>query len=786
EPKRGASIASLEEIKENLAFICKHETLPAATADTDVLFKYARWLQKNNQLKQDPATDVEVGRLYRIAAENGHVKANINLQNDSLRGKFRLQGHEHLRFSQVLIDADVATGYYFVSLFLKNGIAGLEKDMEKSLRYLRKAADGGSAQAQYEIGDALAPSDVAPQIAVQMYRCAADQGQGEAASTLGVDRKYHKQYREALEAFQLGVAAGDETSAGWLDDSFRGLEPTDKLYYLGLDEDLERAQRYKTIWRILTSARSQHPAREAVARADPAPDPRSETRFRHGQAAGARSVADPITHPTRGFHMKGIIRIGDSTTGGGTVKSGSDSMIFDGLGAARVGDIVVCPLPGHGANAIAEGNAGISAMSKDNKTLAYFDAEMRYLHRAASEFATQFPDRAAALNLDKPGAIDPAVEELFQRFAFLMARTREKLDDDLPELTEGLMEMVEPQFLRMIPSLSIVELTPEIDEMKTCETLPKGFEVRSQPVGAQRTRCRYTTTQDMTLRALALDTVRVGQQPNGQSVIRLHFSLGNLPEKFMNLRLKGLEHAQFDVSTRAFELEVVLRRPWPHGFALTAEHIRLHTVSVINLFALEAEPVTLDALQSDYPVRPLHLEDSHAEIYSVDSVIASKGSARHSYVPFTHFQHKGGMMPGQAPERYFHTRLKRAPSGSSVTWLVLGGDGFDLDRSTRDQRLSLQLTGTDGRLPRMALAETVLDEAARVGKRTLRVRNLCVPTMPCYPPDSDRAHWNVLGHLGSTFLPMLESAEVLRHTLALYDWTGSEVNRRRVQAITEV
>ena len=259
EPKRGASIASLEEIKENLAFTCKHETLPAATPDSDVLFKYARWLQKNNQLKQDPATDVEVGRLYRIAAENGHVKAVINLQNDSLRGKFRLQGHEHLRFSQVLIDADVATGYYFVSLFLKNGIADLEKDLETSLRYLRKAADGGSAQAQYEIGDALAPSDVAPRIAVQMYRCAADQGHGEAASTLGVDRKYHKQYREALEAFQLGVAAGDETSAGWLDDSFRGPEPTDELYYLGLDEDLERAERYKTIWRILARYSYAHP-----------------------------------------------------------------------------------------------------------------------------------------------------------------------------------------------------------------------------------------------------------------------------------------------------------------------------------------------------------------------------------------------------------------------------------------------------------------------------------------------------------------------------------------------
>ena len=258
-PDKDFPMKSLAAIKDNLAFTCKHETLPAASADSDKLFQYARWLQKSNQLKQDPQTDLEISRLYRIAAENGHVKANINLQNDSLRGKFRLQGHEHLRFSQVLIDADVATGYYFVSLFLKNGIADLEKDLETSLRYLRKAADGGSAQAQYEIGDALAPSDVAPQIAVQMYRCAADQGHGEAASTLGVDRKYHKQYREALEAFQLGVAAGDETSAGWLADSFRGPEPTDELYYLGLDEDLERAERYKTIWRILARYSYAHP-----------------------------------------------------------------------------------------------------------------------------------------------------------------------------------------------------------------------------------------------------------------------------------------------------------------------------------------------------------------------------------------------------------------------------------------------------------------------------------------------------------------------------------------------
>ena len=258
-PDKDIQMKSLAAIKENLAFICKHEVLPPASADSEVLFQYARWLEKNNQLKQDPDTDLEITRLYRIATENGHPKANINLQNGGLRGKYKLRGHEHLRFSQDLIDAKVATGYYFVSIMLKNGIAGLKQDMEMSLRYLRKAADEGSGQAQYEIGDALAPSDRAPDVARQMRRCAAEQGQGRAARALGVDLQIKKQYRESLEAFQLGVAAGDDSSAGRLGEGFRGLEPADELYYMDLQEDLERAERYKTIWRILARYSYAHP-----------------------------------------------------------------------------------------------------------------------------------------------------------------------------------------------------------------------------------------------------------------------------------------------------------------------------------------------------------------------------------------------------------------------------------------------------------------------------------------------------------------------------------------------
>ncbi len=80
----------------------------------------------------------------------------------------------------------------------------------------------------------------------------------------------------------------------------------------------------------------------------------------------------------------------------------------------------------------------------------------------------------------------------------------------------------------------------------------------------------------------------------------------------------------------------------------------------------------------------------------------------------------------------------------------------------------------------------MLDSVVQSAQVGLRVRNLSAPTLPCYPPNRDRFHWRVLSHLGSNFLPMLDSAEVLRGTLALYDWTGSELNRRRLAAIVEV
>ncbi|WP_122672244.1 SEL1-like repeat protein [Pseudomonas viridiflava] len=251
---------SLSDINAKLAFNCVYEKIPAASVESDTLFQYARWLQKNNQLKQDNTVDAEIERLYRIAAENQHYKANINLQNGTARGQFKLRGEEVLRLSENLINAKVATGYYFIATYLQRGVAGLLQDPEMALRYYRKAADEGSAQAQGVVADKLEPIEIAPDIARQMRWCAAEQGNGEAARALGQDLKIDGYYVESLKAFQLGVAAGDETSASFLDGGFQGPTPDNRIDYLGQKKDIERAERYKQISKLLSRWSYANPA----------------------------------------------------------------------------------------------------------------------------------------------------------------------------------------------------------------------------------------------------------------------------------------------------------------------------------------------------------------------------------------------------------------------------------------------------------------------------------------------------------------------------------------------
>jgi TPR repeat protein len=344
--KKDPHVNPLTDIKANFAFTCAHEKTPVPSAETDVLFQYARWLQKNNQLKQDKSVDVEIERLYRIAAENGHYKANINLQNGAMRQHFKLHGHEHLRLSQQLIEASVATGYYFVGIFLQQGSAGLKQDSEMALRYYRKAADQGSAQAQAYVGDKLAPSDIAPDVARQMRRCAAEQGNGDAAVMLSMYLRDEGKYTDAIEILQTGVAGGNESAAGRLKNAFRGHPSTNTMYYLGQQEDPERAERYEKIWRILARASYANPTVPEINEIVPLPPAKLPAWDGKLQWLEARRANVPPEKPSQALiNQLSKAKLLDPATGRGL--PGSPAFSQAHLSAPYCYSGQVCPVSGY-------------------------------------------------------------------------------------------------------------------------------------------------------------------------------------------------------------------------------------------------------------------------------------------------------------------------------------------------------------------------------------------------------------------------------------------------------
>jgi uncharacterized Zn-binding protein involved in type VI secretion len=53
--------------------------------------------------------------------------------------------------------------------------------------------------------------------------------------------------------------------------------------------------------------------------------------------------------------MSNDARIGDVTDHGGVIVTGAGKTIVEGVPTARIGDLHVCPIPGHGTNPIVTG-----------------------------------------------------------------------------------------------------------------------------------------------------------------------------------------------------------------------------------------------------------------------------------------------------------------------------------------------------------------------------------------------------------------------------------------------
>ncbi|WP_447592146.1 type VI secretion system baseplate subunit TssF [Aquipseudomonas campi] len=168
----------------------------------------------------------------------------------------------------------------------------------------------------------------------------------------------------------------------------------------------------------------------------------------------------------------------------------------------------------------------------------YYQSELTALRHLGKRFAERSP--ALAPFLGQAGR-DPDVERLLEGFAFLTGRLRQKLDDELPELTHSLMHLLWPNYMRPLPAFSMLQFDP-LQRPGPALRVPRNTPVESKPI--QGVTCRFRTAFATDVLPLALDGLDYSVKGDGALLsLRLTMSadghLGEIDLKQLRLHLSG-------------------------------------------------------------------------------------------------------------------------------------------------------------------------------------------------------------------------------------------------------
>ncbi|HXP90890.1 MAG TPA: type VI secretion system baseplate subunit TssF [Fibrobacteria bacterium] len=137
-----------------------------------------------------------------------------------------------------------------------------------------------------------------------------------------------------------------------------------------------------------------------------------------------------------------------------------------------------------------------------------FDEEMRHLLGAGREFAREHAALAQKISIDDVARRHPYLEQLFENFAFQVARARTDLEDADDDTAGELLDLVAHGLEIPLPSVAIVEFVPGAGTTGTAERILAGSEVRAWPAD-HPSQIRATVAGNCPVHQLRLDFAKL-------------------------------------------------------------------------------------------------------------------------------------------------------------------------------------------------------------------------------------------------------------------------------------
>jgi type VI secretion system protein ImpG len=182
----------------------------------------------------------------------------------------------------------------------------------------------------------------------------------------------------------------------------------------------------------------------------------------------------------------------------------------------------------------------------DPRLLRLYSDELTHVREMGAEFAREFPLIASRLSMDGLEVSDPYVERLLEGFAFLTARVQLKLESEFPRLIQHLLEVVYPNFLAPVPSLMMVQLTPDPADPNLAQGpwVRRQSALRSLLSRGQNTLCEFRTAHDVQLWPIAIDSVQFFSHAPDLPLTMLPG--GNRIRGGLRIKLRALGGTRFD------------------------------------------------------------------------------------------------------------------------------------------------------------------------------------------------------------------------------------------------
>jgi len=155
-----------------------------------------------------------------------------------------------------------------------------------------------------------------------------------------------------------------------------------------------------------------------------------------------------------------------------------------------------------------------------DQMLPYYESELAFLRRDLRDFAERYPRIAGRLLISGEVCEDPHTERMIEAFALLNARIARRLDDDYPEFTEALFEVLYPHYLRPFPSCSIARMDfGGAERQAGLGVIARGTQLNTRPVRGAA--CTFRTVYPVTVAPLAMTRAAFAAVIDAPEAVRL-------------------------------------------------------------------------------------------------------------------------------------------------------------------------------------------------------------------------------------------------------------------------